>query len=465
MKKIILIVISILAMTSIYAQDVTGSWEGKLKINGISLRIVFNISKADNGYTATMDSPDQGAKGIPMNSATFVDNQLTIEYSAAKIKYTATPVSADSISGTFVQFGQSYPLGMKLAKTAVAPPTKHPQEPQPPFPYKSENIKFRNLKDSLTLAGTLTFPTNGKNFPAIILISGSGPQDRNEELMGHKPFLVIADYLTRQGFAVLRYDDRGTAQSTGNFGTATTFDLANDAEAAIAYLKTRKEIDVKKIGLMGHSEGGLIAPIVAARNADAAFIVMLAGPGLDGGQILLLQQELIGRANGMSEKDITTTREINTEIHKIINNNPNNDSVKAKILSYLNSVPEKYADVKIPEGMTTEQLIQLQTSQLCTPWMLEFIRYNPAPILEKVKCPVLAVIGSKDLQVPAKENITALENAFKKGNNKKAVVKELDGLNHLFQTCTTGAPGEYSTIEETFSPVALKTISDWLKKQ
>ncbi len=465
MKKLISIVICILAITGIQAQDITGSWEGKLKLNGISLRIVFNVSKTDKGYSATMDSPDQGARGIPMNSAAFENNQLIIEYSAAKIKYTATPVSADSISGTFVQFGQSYPLGMKLAKTAVAPPTKHPQEPIAPFPYTSENVKFQNLKDSLTLAGTLTFPSNGKNFPAVILISGSGPQNRDEELMGHKPFLVIADYLTRQGFAVLRYDDRGTAGSTGNFNTATTFDLANDAEAAISYLKTRKEINAKKIGLMGHSEGGLIAPIIAARNTDAAFIVMLAGPGLSGGDILLLQQELIGRTNGMSEKDITTTREINTEIHKIICNNPNNDTVKAKVLNYLNSVPEKYADVKKPEGMTTQQLIQLQTSQLCTPWMLEFIRYNPAPTLEKVTCPVLAIIGSKDLQVPSKENIAALTNAFNKGNNKKAVVKELDGLNHLFQTCTTGAPSEYSTIEETFSPMALKTISDWLKKQ
>lgn len=464
MKKLISIVVSLLTMASIFSQDLTGSWEGKLKLNGISLRIVFNVSKTDKGYSATMDSPDQGAKGIPMNSAIFENNQLIIEFSAAKIKYTATPVSADSISGSFVQFGQTFPLGMKRQSINATVTIKHPQEPKSPFPYTSENVKFQNQKDSLTLAGTLTFPAKGKDFPAVILITGSGPQNRDEELLGHKPFLVLADYLTRLGYAVLRYDDRGSFASTGNFNTATTFDLANDAEAAITYLKTRKEINSKKIGLMGHSEGGIIAPIIAARNKDVAFVVMLAGPGIRGGEILLLQQELIGRVNGLNENDINTTRAVNAEIHNIIYKSLNNDSVKAKIIEYLGTVPTKYPDMKIPEGMTTAELIELQTKQLCNPWMLGFIRYNPASALEKVKCPALALIGSKDLQVPAKENIPAIKDAFSKGANKKAEVIELVGLNHLFQTCSTGSPGEYATIEETFSPVALKTISDWLKK-
>lgn len=465
MKKILMIALCAFCIITISAQEIEGSWQGKLKLNGISLRLVFNISKTDAGYTATMDSPDQGAKGIPMTSASFTNNVLTVEYNAAKLKYSGNLAGKDSISGTFVQFGQSFPLGLKRNNTSISTEIRHPQEPVTPYPYKTEDVKFLNSKDNVTLAGTLTFPDKGKNFPAVVLITGSGPQNRNEELLGHKPFLVIADYLTRQGFAVLRYDDRGSFESTGDFAKATTFDLANDAEAAIDFLRNRKEINAKKIGLMGHSEGGLIAPIIAARNKNVAFIVMLAGPGISGGNILLLQQELIGRVNGLSEKDITTTRDINTELYSIIDKTVNNDTAKVLITDYLKNVPAKYPDMKIPEEMTPEQLTELQTKQLCTPWMLEFIRYNPASTLEKVTCPVLALIGSKDLQVPAKENIPALQNAFNTGNNKKATVLELEGLNHLFQTCKTGSPGEYATIEETFSPTALKVISDWLKKQ
>jgi uncharacterized protein len=463
MKKFLLLSLCAIFTTVLSAQEITGSWQGKLQLpGGISLRLVFNVSKTDTGFSATMDSPDQGAKGIPMTSILYADKVMAITYDAAKIKFTGTFIGTDSIAGNFVQFGNSYPLGLKLTTKPIDGPNR-PQEPKAPFPYKTEKVKFENSKDKVTLSGTITFPAEGEHFPVVILISGSGAQNRDEELLGHKPFLVLSDYLTRQGFAVLRYDDRGSFESTGDFGTATTFDLANDAEAAVNYLKTRKEIDPKKIGLMGHSEGGIIAPIVATRNKNVAFIVLLAGPGIKGSDILLLQQDAIGKANGIPEKDMKETREINTEIYSMIDQIKNMDSLKISLKNYLKTIPVKYPDMKMAEGMSTQDIIDMQLKQICAPWMIEFIRFNPASTLEKVKCPVLAIIGSKDLQVPAKENIPALKNAFAKGGNTKAVVQELKGLNHLFQTCTTGSPNEYANIEETFSLVALKTISDWLK--
>ncbi len=464
MKKLLIVSLCAIFATVLSAQEITGSWQGKLQLpGGIGLRLVFNISKTDNGFSATMDSPDQGAKGIPMTSASFTDKVLTVVYDAAKIKFTGTLVSADSISGTFVQFAGSYPLGLKLSSKPVAK-LNRPQDPKAPFSYRSEDVKFENIRDKVSLSGTLTMPFTGNNFPAVVLISGSGAQNRDEELMGHKPFLVLADYLTQNGYAVLRYDDRGSFGSTGDFSSATTFDLANDAEAALNYLKSRKEINPKKIGLMGHSEGGIIAPIVAVKNSNVAFIVLLAGPGLKGSDILLLQQEAIGKVNGVSEKDLKETREINTEIYGLVDKIKNMDTLKHQLTNSLQTIPTKYPDMKMPEGLNFQQVVDMQLKQICTPWIVEFIRYDPAPMLEKVKCPALAIIGSKDLQVPAKENIPAIRNAFAKSGNKKVVVQELEGLNHLFQTCTTGSPNEYGNIEETISPLALKTISDWLKK-
>jgi uncharacterized protein len=464
-KRILFFSLCAILSTVLSAQEISGSWHGKLLLpGGISLRLVFNISKTDAGYSATMDSPDQGAKGIPMTSATLSDNLLTIIFDAAKIKYTGQAVGNDSIAGTFEQFGNSSPLGLKLRTEAVAK-LNRPQEPTAPFPYKSEDLKFGNYKDNVILSGTLTMPEAGENFPAVILVSGSGAQNRNEELMGHKPFLVIADYLTRNGFAVLRYDDRGSFESTGDFSKATTFDLANDAEAAFNYLKTRKEINPEKIGIMGHSEGGIIAPIIAARNPEIALIVMLAGPGLKGSEILLLQQQAIGKVNGISEIELKNNHDLNNALFSLIDKNKNPVALRFLLTDYLKESVNKLPALKVPEGMSKDEFIEMQLKQILTPWMLEFIRFNPAPTLEKVKCPVLALIGSKDLQVPAKENIPALITASKKGGNEKAIVKELDGLNHLFQNCNTGSPAEYSTIEETFAPDALKLITDWLKKQ
>ena len=448
---------------SISAQDIAGQWFGQLRVQGIQLRLVFNITQTDKGISATMDSPDQGAKGIPA-TAIFENPVLKIEIPLAKIAYEGTLGDDGIIAGTFKQGGQSFPLN--LSKTKIEKEKLlRPQEPTKPYPYHSEDISFPNEKAGITLAGTLTLPTKEGVYPVVILISGSGPQNRNEELMGHKPFLVLSDYLTKNGIAVLRYDDRGTAMSKGDFKAATSADFATDVEAAIDYLKTRKEIDKKKIGLIGHSEGGLIAPMVAKKSKDVAYIVLLAGTGIPGDQLLLLQQKLIGKASGISDADLQKNESTNRNIFDIVKKSNNPDQLNADLTKYIGQALKENLNAAKPAGMSDEAFVKLQVTQITTPWMLYFIKYNPAPALEKVTCPVLALNGEKDLQVPPKENLEAIKKALSKGGNKKSRIIELPNLNHLFQECKTGSPTEYATIEQTFSPNALVEILNWLRAQ
>jgi len=462
MKRNLFISLLLIISAFGFSQDITGDWNGALKVGGMQLRLVFHITKTDAGYLATMDSPDQGAKGIPMSKVTYENQILTVEMAAANINYSGTFDNPETVTGTFNQGGQSFPLVL-TRKAIEKVEAKRPQNPVKPYPYYSEEVTFMNVKDSIKLAGTLTLPKKEGKFPVVVMITGSGPQNRDEELMGHKPFLVIADYLTRNGIGVLRYDDRGCYESKGNFAKATTNDFATDVDAAVNYLKTRKDIDSKKIGLIGHSEGGIIAPIVASKNKSVSYIVLMAGTAIPGSELLLRQQDLIGRASGMKDDDLKTAAELNTHIYKLVDEYKNTDTLKAKISNYLVDEAKKHPEMKMPEGKTVNDIIELQLSQLMSPWMLNFIRYNPAPALEKVTCPVLAINGDKDLQVPANVNLPAIEKALKKGGNKKGTIKELPGLNHLFQECKTGLPTEYGEIEQTVSPVALDVMASWIK--
>lgn len=406
--------------------------------------------KKRNAYTSTLDSPDQGAKGIPVSSTSFENSTLKIAVASAGIQYEGTLGPDSTITGTFKQAGQSFQLNLTKQKAEVK--VLRPQEPVKPYPYSEEDITFENKGASITLAGTLTLPKKEGIFPAVVLISGSGPQNRNEELMGHKPFLVMSDYLTRNGIAVLRFDDRGVGKSTGSFKTATSADFATDVEAAIGYLKTRTEINKKKIGLIGHSEGGVIAPMVAASSKDVAFIVLMAGTGVPGDEILLAQQTLIGRASGIDSATLAESEKINRKGFELIKSSTDVEKLKTDLAALLrqNNVPEN--------------AVSSAVAQTTTPWMLYFIRHNPAIVLQKVKCPVLALNGSNDLQVP-KENLMAIKKALTKGGNKHVTTKELPGLNHLFQESKTGAPTEYATIEQTISPAALTELLTWLQAQ
>ena len=453
MKKIILVIIVILTNLSIYAQDISGKWNGILKVQGVQLRLVFNIDQTEKGYSSTMDSPEQGVKGLPVTSTSYENSILKLELSNAGIQYEGTLDKNNAFVGTFKQGGQSFPLVLtkeEIEKEKVL----RPQEPTKPYPYYSEEVKFENPKDKILLAGTLTLPEKSGKFPAVILISGSGPQNRDEELLGHKPFLVLSDYLTTNGIAVLRFDDRGTAKSTGDFKNATTFDFATDVEYAIKYLQTRKEINKNSIGLIGHSEGGIIASIIASKNKNIDFIVLIAGSTLRGDKLLLLQKHKIETQMGINKQLIETNQQIFADAYEIILN----EQIKQKTLSdtLSNYFTSKYGKA-LPENQK-EALI----NQLTSSWMINFIRLDPAIYLKKVSCPILAINGDKDLQVPSKENLKIIENIFKNSKNTNVEIKELENLNHLFQECQTGLPNEYETIEQTISPIVLEIISDWI---
>lgn len=341
-----------------------------------------------------------------------------------------------------------------------------PQEPSKPYPYYTEEVTFENTQAQVTLAGTLTLPSAAGNYPAVILISGSGAQNRNEEISGHKPFLIIADHLTKHGIAVLRYDERGVGKSTGNFKTATTADFALDVASAVEFLKLREEIDREKIGLIGHSEGGLIAPMVASNSKDISFIVLLAGPGIEIRKVLLMQQELITKANGVSESDIEKyILPIHNEAYRIISESNDSRTLKADLVKLIEQSYEDTPSDLMSSDMSKEEVISTQSDKWSSEWFRNFLKYDPALILEKVTCPVLALNGEKDLVMTPKENLSGIGNALEKGGNTKVTVKELANLNHLFQNCKTGSPAEYAKIEETFSPLALNEISDWILKQ
>jgi len=444
------------------AKTLAGCWAGVLKVQGMELRLVMNISfnRADS-MIVTFDSPDQGAKDIPTSKVTIKQDSLIVSAKRIGGKFSGKiNAGHTSIPGTWKQGGQSFPLTLDRQEKAVT--LNRPQEPKPPFPYRSAEVTFPNTAGGFNLAGTLTIPEKDGRYPAAILITGSGPQNRDEELMGHKPFLVLADYLTRQGIAVLRYDDRGVAGSGGDFRTATSLDFSTDAESALDFLKKRPEIDSTKIGFIGHSEGGLIAPIVASRRPDVAFVVLMAGPGLTGEQILLLQSALISKAENMDEKTIRTNEKLNRDLYTVVKKYRDDSIAAQKIRALVAAADKKNAtDTSYHKPAAAE--IDAQVRRLISPWFRCFLTLNPEEYLTKVKCPLLAINGSLDLQVPPKENLQAIEKALIFGGNPSYTIEELPGLNHLFQSATTGSPSEYVKIEETSSPSALLLIGNWIK--
>ena len=468
MKNLIKILIALLFSMNLFGQesDVAGIWTGKLELpNTIKLTVVFNIQKDSSGiYNTTLDSPDQGAKGIPTESTTVNSDSIMINIPVVRGSYSGKiDFNEMRIDGVWSQAGMSLNLIVQKVDKLEGP--KRPQEPKEPYPYRSEEIKFENKIDSVTLAGTLTLPEAGNNFPAVVLISGSGGQNRDEELLGHKPFLVLSDFLTRNGFAVLRFDDRGIGESTGNFASATSEDFAKDVLAAVDYLKTRNEINHSKIGLIGHSEGGLIAPMVAVKSDDIAFIVLMAGPGLPGDSILVLQSELITKAEGMNDEEIQKSLKEQRELYALIKQTDNVDTLKSKLQAKFDSEYSLLSEEEKSRIGDPKVYFARQIKSLANPWFKYFLEYDPQTVLEKVKCSVLAINGENDLQVPAKQNLLAIETSLKKAGNKDFETKMLPGLNHLFQTSSTGAVSEYGTIEETISPLALNTMLNWLKKE
>ena len=463
MKLIISCVFSLFTLTSLFSQEISGSWQGVLEVQGTKLEIVFHIEKQANNFVSTMDSPTQGAFGIATTKTSFDNDKLQIIVSNLGIFYQAT-LKSDSLFGTFNQNGLPFPL--TLVRTEKKTQLR-PQEPKEPYPYKVEEVVFTNLKEKIDLSATLTLPKEKEKSPAVVLIAGSGPNDRDETVFGHKPFWVLADYLTRNGIAVLRFDKRGTGESGGEYFTATTQDFADDAEAALNYLKKRREIDTSNLGLIGHSEGGIIAPIIAARNNDVKFIVLMAGLGVSGAELSLAQNQFAFNKTSISEREKEDLDKILRSIYESVTNwseyvgsNEERDTLKKELGVLWENLPQE-----IQPQVKKDVFVEKTTSNIASPWFRSFLKTDPLVYLEKVSIPVLAINGENDTQVEYQTNLNKIEAALKKANNKHYTVKSYPQLNHLFQESTTGELDEYGKIEQTISPEVLSDITNWILEQ
>jgi uncharacterized protein len=454
-------ILFVLQFNSLFAQqsDFVGSWKGTLKIASNTLTLVFHMEENNNQLTATMDSPDQAAFGIQADKVSENEGVLNIEIKAARIVYLGKLQGKDSISGIFKQGNQELPLVLTRVTGEMQTILNRPQEPKKPFPYLIKEVKIKNKVGGNTLAGTLTIPSGKGPFPAVILVSGSGPQNRDEEIMGHKPFWVIADYLTRNGIAVLRYDDRGVGKSTGDFEKATSFDLSTDAEAVFEFLRKQKKISPQEVGIIGHSEGGMIAPMIASRNSAVSFIVLLAGPGIPIDQLLEIQVKKVSQAEGekVSEHDL----ELSRKFFQIVKTEQDLTVARKKMELEIDDFLSKHSVEENPEY---KQLFASIDTYL-NPWFRYFIQFNPKDYLSKTACRVLAINGEKDVQVTAPENLKAIEQILKENGNHSIEIHSIPNLNHLFQHTETGAVSEYATLEETFSVEVLAIISAFILKK
>lgn len=478
-------VVVALSTAPLGAQDVgherfVGDWGGTLVVGPQQLPIVFHLTVSDGGLEATMDSPAQNAFAIPMDEVRVSGDSISVTLAAAQARYDGVLTESGALAGTWTQGGGRFELEMERvegggdgageapAGPTVPDPSTRPQTPRPPYPYASEDVVFEGA-EALRLAGTLTTPRGDGPHPGVILVTGSGPQDRDETLMGHKPFAVLADHLTRAGIAVLRYDERGVGESEGDFGSATSYDFAADAEAALGYLAARADVDADRVGIVGHSEGGLVGPLVASQSDRPAFVVMLAGPGMTGRDVIEDQSRAMARAQGADEAAIATNLAISAELFDIAVAEPDPEAAADAMAQVLRAALAELdsatrAAAGIPQG-GEEAFIAGQVNQVNTPWFRTFLAYDPLPALESLQVPVLAVNGELDLQVTHEANLAAIEAALERGGNPDYTVVALPGLNHLFQTAETGSVAEYATIDETMSPRVMDLVADWINER
>ncbi len=459
---LVMVIVFCLSSSAAESGDITGDWAGVLRFSGMEMRVVFHITEGEDGaLAATMDSPDQGAAGIPVSGISFDGDSLVVQVASSRGGYYGK-YYPDSlfIEGEWRQAGFVLPL--RLERGGEITPPARPQVPERPLPYPEEEVEFKNAGAGITLAGTLTLPAGEGPFPAVVLISGSGQQDRDESILGHKPFLILSDHLARNGIAALRYDDRGIGGSGGDPALATTEDFATDALAAFEYLKTRKEIDTAMTGLIGHSEGGIIAAMVAAGSEDISFIVLLAGTGIRGSEILLEQNRVLLEQQRVPAGIVEKRIEQLLGEYEILAGHPDDEEAKEAIINASTSFMERFTPEELKLYGFSEDTVKKRAEILVSPWIRFFLEYDPAAALRKVRCPVLAMIGEKDMQVDPDMNLPVIEAALRDGGNTDYRIVEMPGLNHLFQTTETGSPAEYATIEETISPAALEMVSGWI---
>ena len=447
MKKHIIFILLVLATLQSKAQ-IEGYWKGQIDLGVQKLEMAFDIKATDGGFSATLDVPAQGASDIPVDETVFQDNHLQLTMKAMGATYSGT-MKEGRIEGEFTQRGMTFPLN--LEKGEKESQQARPQDPQPPFDYHIEEVSFVNEKEGNTLTGTLTIPAGDGPFPAMVLVSGSGQQNRDEELMNHRPFWVIADYCARHGIAVLRYDDRGIGGSGGEVFNATSMDFSYDAEAAFDFLRRQKHIDASRVGILGHSEGGIINFMVASRRPEVAFLVSLAGPAVSGIEVLKEQQAAILRASGMTEEMVQFSSNTNAQLFNIVE--ASSDRVEADSLMR-----------QLVKGWGyNEELTEQTVGPFTSPWMYYFLKYDPTEAIVNTRCPALLLNGSKDLQVIASQNLPAYERIIAEYGKTNLTLQEMPDLNHLFQHCKTGSPNEYFEIEETISPEVLEKIVEFVK--
>ena len=445
--------------------SLAGNWLGALDVGGVKFRLLLKVEQVPGGgYTAKFDSIDQGVKDLPVETITLNGNKMSFTAPKFGISYEGTVNDKnDEITGTFKQGAGSTPFVFRRTGEIVA--IKRAQDPSKPYPYKEEEVSYRNVADNVKLTGTLTLPPGDGKFPVVLLISGSGSQDRDSTIAGHHPFLVLSDYLTRRGIAVLRVDDRGVGGSDLGSLSVTTENFMNDALAGVRFLQSRKDIDPKKIGIIGHSEGGMIAVMAAARSKDIAFIVSLAGMGQTGDEVIQTQTALIQRAAGTDADLVANEVALIKTVNAVVKAAPDekqiaagvNDAI-AKQIATMNETQQK---AFTPFASSVKASIATYT----LPWYRYFVTFDPQPDLKKINVPVLALNGELDLQVAYKENLGGIASGLKAGGNKDVTVKSFPKLNHLFQTSQTGLPSEYMKNEETMSPLVLETIGQWITER
>ncbi len=432
-------------------QGLDGRWEGSVRRNAAELHFVLRVSTGPGGTIASFDSPDQMVQGLPVTGLARDGDTVRFSVAAGNTTFTGT-LAGDRLPGHWTDGGET--VFVRRAAGAEAAPVRRPQAPRPPFPYRAEEVSIANARaPGVTLAGTLTLPQGRGPFPAAILITGSGPQDRDEALFGHQPFAVLADYLSRHGIAVLRYDDRGIGHSTGRFPGSTSADFATDANAAFAFLAARPEIDRRAIGFIGHSEGGMVGPIAAMDNPAVAYLVLLAGPGVATRDLLEAQRRAIAESQGESAAQIERMAPLQTELVRIAGSDASDSAARAAFAATL-------TDAWLAEAGLPVAARDSMTTLMMDPWFRWFLRYDPAPALRHFQGPLLALNGSLDRQVLATQNLPGIRAAT--SGHRDVTITLLPGLNHLFQTARTGGVGEYATIEETMAPVVLSTVADWI---
>lgn len=467
MKKFIytpIIIFFLFLFHDLPAQSAAGRWEGKLAVANTQLRLVFHIEQQESGLKATLDSPDQGARGIVVDSVRQKADSLFLYLPRMGASYAGRlDAGRQELNGTWQQGGMSLPLVMLREETEAAP--ERPQHPTEPFPYHTEDISFSNQEAGIKLAATFSRPSGEGQYPAVILVSGSGPQDRDETILDHKPFLVLADYLTRRGLAVLRYDDRGFGQSGGNFTTATTADFAGDAAAAFDYLQNRRDVKANQIGMIGHSEGGIIAPLVARKGKPLAFAVLMAGPAIPGHELILQQGMAIMEQQGADEAQLTQYQQQQGRLLEVVKNEADLQKAAKELQNILTAAYDSLPAENRQEQAIAPSQLQAQVAQLLSPWFRYFIAHDPAEALVTLNTPTLALYGGKDLQVPAAANAEAMKKIKDEQNKDNIHIEVLPDLNHLFQPAKTGLPQEYRQIETTLAPEAMEKISEWIWQQ